>query len=105
MGLDLRPYLARRPPGVPARLRPEREMTHYHCLDWLAMCLTFCAIYWLGNKSRIGFTVMMLGNLLWCVIGLWAGSYAMVVANLGFFSMNVRGFVRWAPPGDTAKPG
>jgi hypothetical protein len=80
-------------------------MTHYHCLDWLAMCLTFCAIYWLGNKSRIGFTVMMLGNLLWCVIGLWAGSYAMVVANLGFFSMNVRGFVRWAPPGDTAKPG
>ena len=80
-------------------------MTHYYGLDWLAMSLTFCAIYLLGNKSRIGFTVMMLGNLLWCVIGLWAGSYAMVVANLGFFSMNVRGFVRWAPAGDTGKPG
>ena len=79
-------------------------MTHYHGLDWLAMGLTFWAIYLLGNKSRIGFTVMMLGNLLWCVIGLWAGSYAMVVANLGFFSMNVRGFVRWAPPERTGKP-
>jgi hypothetical protein len=80
-------------------------MTHYHGLDWLAMCLTFCAIYLLGNKSRIGFTVMMLGNLLWCVIGLWAGSYAMVAANLGFFCMNVRGFVRWAPPERTGEPG
>jgi hypothetical protein len=87
------------------RAEKEIEMTHYHGLDWLAMCLTFCAIYLLGNKSRIGFTVMMLGNLLWCVIGWWAGSYAMVGANLGFFSMNVRGFVRWAPSERTGKPG
>lgn len=25
-------------------------------------------------------------------------SYAMIVANLGFFSMNVRGYLKWAPP-------
>jgi hypothetical protein len=24
------------------------------------------------------------------------GSYAMVIANLGFFSMNIRGFIKWA---------
>ena len=59
------------------------------------MCLTFTAIYLLGNKSRLGFVVMMLGNLLWCFIGFWAESYAMLIANLGFFSMNVRGFVKW----------
>lgn len=71
-------------------------MSHYSGLDWLAMCLTFSAIYLLGNKSRVGFAVMMLGNLLWCVIGLWAHGYAMIIANLGFFAMNVRGFIRWA---------
>ena len=60
------------------------------------MCLTFSAIYLLGNKSRLGFIVMMLGNLLWCFIGLRAESYAMIIANLGFFSMNVRGFIKWA---------
>jgi hypothetical protein len=71
-------------------------VSHYNGIDWIAMCLTFSAIYLLGNKSRIGFVVMMLGNLLWCFIGLWAESYAMVIANLGFFSMNVRGFIKWA---------
>ena len=73
-------------------------MTHYLGLDWLAMALTFTAIYLLGNKSRIGFVVMMVGNLSWAVIGLWAHSYAMVLANLGFLSMNVRGFLKWAAP-------
>ena len=71
-------------------------MTHYLGLDWLAMALTFTAIYFLGNKSRIGFAVMMVGNLCWAIIGLWAHSYAMVLANLGFFSMNVRGYLKWA---------
>jgi hypothetical protein len=83
----------------------EIKMSHYHGLDWLAMCLTFCVIYLLGNKSRTGFTVMMLGNLLWCVVGFWDRSYAMIIANLGFFTMNVRGFLRWAAPEDTDKQG
>ena len=72
-------------------------MTDYLGLDWLAMVLTFSAIYLLGNKSRYGFLIMMAGNLCWSAIGVWAHSYAMVLANLGFFLMNVRGFVKWAP--------
>ena len=73
-------------------------MTQYFGVDWIAMCLTFAGIYFLGNKTRSGFVIMMLGNLCWTVIGLWAHSYAMIIANLGFLSMNVRGFVKWAPP-------
>lgn len=72
-------------------------MTQYFGLDWLAMCLTFSAIYLLGNKSRAGFVMMILGNLCWSAIGVWANSYAMVIANLGFLAMNLRGFVRWSP--------
>lgn len=80
------------------------DMTEYLGLDWLAMCLTFTAIYLLGNKSRSGFVVMMLGNLCWSAIGLWAGSLAMIIANLGFFAMNVRGFLRWSPsPPESAR--
>lgn len=73
-------------------------MTQYFGIDWLAMSLTFVAIWLLGNKSRHGFLIMMAGNLCWSAIGLWAHSYAMIVANLGFFSMNVRGYLKWAPP-------
>ncbi|HSD38502.1 MAG TPA: hypothetical protein VLC92_13400 [Rhodocyclaceae bacterium] len=72
-------------------------MTQYFGIDWLAMSLTFAAIYMLGNKSRKGFIAMMLGNLCWAAIGTWAHSYAMIIANIGFFSMNVRAFVRWVP--------
>ncbi len=73
-------------------------MSQYFGVDWAAMCFTFAAIYLLGSKKRGGFLVMMLGNMLWCAIGLWAHSYAMVIANLGFFSMNARGFWKWSTP-------
>lgn len=72
-------------------------MFQYLGLDWLAMLFTFGAIYLLGSKSRAGFLVMMVGNLCWAVIGIWAQSYGMLIANVGFFAMNVRGFVKWAP--------
>jgi hypothetical protein len=72
-------------------------MTQYLGLDWIAMIFTFTAIYLLGNKSRNGFLVMMAGNLCWAAIGIWAQSYAMLIANLGFFSMNLRGFAKWTP--------
>ena len=72
-------------------------MTQYFGIDWLAMCLTFSAIYFLGNKSRNGFLLMMAGNLCWSAIGVWAHSYAMVIANIGFFSINVRAYLKWSP--------
>ena len=67
----------------------------YFGIDWLAMVLTFIAIYLLGNKSRYGFVIMMGGNSCWTVIGLLANSYAMVIANIVFFIMNTRGYIRW----------
>ena len=73
-------------------------MSTFNGIDWLAMCFTFAAIYLLGSKRRSGFVVMMVGNALWCAIGTWAHSHAMVIANLGFFAMNLRGFVKWKPP-------
>ena len=70
-------------------------MTKYFGLDWIAMCLTFAAIYLLGNKNRLGFAVMIAGNLCWSVIGIWASSYAMILANMGFLAMNARGLTKW----------
>jgi len=79
-------------------------MFQYLGLDWIAMLLTFSAIYLLGNKTRNGFLVMMAGNVCWSVIGVWALSYGMLLANLGFLAMNVRGYLKWAPPPAT-RPG
>ncbi len=75
---------------------PELSLIKYFGVDWLAMLLTFAAIYLLGNKSRIGFPTMMCGNACWIAIGVFSGSIAMVLANFGFLVMNVRGWIKWS---------
>lgn len=67
---------------------------HYG-IDWLAMALTFFAIYCLGNKQRYGFCIMMVGNACWITLGFKFESLGMIAANIGFLAMNLRGFVRW----------
>jgi hypothetical protein len=67
----------------------------YYGFDWAAMLLTLLAIYMLGDKRRLGFVVMIVGNLSWVVVGVLAESLAMIVANLIFGAMNVRGIVKW----------
>ena len=67
----------------------------YFGIDWLAMMFTFMAIYLLGNKSRYGFAIMIAGNACWVVVGVLTSSVAMIIANIGFFVMNSRGWYRW----------
>lgn len=67
---------------------------HYG-LDWLAMLLTFIAIYSLGNKQRRGFVIMMAGNTCWIILAFKFQSLGMILANVVFFAMNLRGFIRW----------
>lgn len=79
---------------------------HYG-LDWIAMVLTFFAIYSLGNKRRYGFVIMMLGNTCWMILGLKFQSLGMILANGIFFAMNLRGVILWkraADPAQTAPP-
>ena len=70
----------------------------YFGIDWLAMMLTFLAIWQMGNKNRIGFILMMSGNLAWASIGFLMGSYAMIIANVIFCSMNIWAFIKWSTP-------
>ena len=60
------------------------------------MMFTFFAIYTLGNKNRNGFFIMMLGIASWIIIAIRVDSLAMALANLVFFILNLRGFLRWS---------
>lgn len=68
----------------------------YYGVDWIAMVLTFLAIWQIGNKNKIGFVLMMFGNSTWIVVGYLTGSLAMVIANLIFISMNIRAIIKWS---------
>lgn len=68
----------------------------YYGIDWLAMVLTFCALWQIGNQNKMGFTIMMAGNSSWIAVGLLTHSLAMVAANTVFLGMNFRAIVKWS---------
>ncbi|MCE2571214.1 nicotinamide mononucleotide transporter [Motilimonas eburnea] len=74
------------------------DIWQYHGIDWLALVLTFLAIWQIGNKNKIGFILMMCGNTSWIAIGFLSDSMAMMMANVIFFTMNVRALVKWSQP-------
>lgn len=71
-------------------------MLEYYGLDWAAALLTFAAIWMLGNQSRLGFVLMIAGNAFWIATGLLGNSWGLMVANLAFIALNVRGLIRWS---------
>ena len=71
------------------------DYLQYYGVDWLAMVLTFLAIWQIGNKNKIGFMLMMCGNTSWVFVGVLTESVAMVIANIIFFAMNVRALLKW----------
>ncbi len=74
----------------------EAPLTHYWGVDWLAMLFTLIAIYFIGNKSRVGFVLMIGGNIAWIILGFLSQSLAMIIANVLFAAMNLRAIYQWS---------
>jgi hypothetical protein len=56
------------------------------------MLLSLAAVWMLGNKNRWGVAAFVVANATWLVVGSMASSYGIVIGNLAFLVMNVRGF-------------
>ncbi len=72
----------------------------YYGLDWLAMGASLLAVYLLGQKNRLGFAAFIAANATWVAVGLLAASHGIVVGNVVFLGLNVRGWLRWRPAGE-----
>ena len=68
----------------------------YSGVDWFAMTVTLIAIYFIGNHSKSGFYLMIVGNLAWIALGFLSHSLAMIIANLLFAIMNIRAIYLWS---------
>lgn len=78
------------------------ELFKYFGIDWLAMTFTFLGIWQVGNKNPAGFIIMMFGNTCWMGLAILTESIAMILANFGFFAMNMRALRKWTRPSITA---
>ena len=73
------------------------DIFEHYGLDWLGMILSVIAIYFLGNKKRQGFLLMMAGNVAWIGFGCIVNSSATIIMNVVFIGMNIWGFNKWSP--------
>lgn len=70
-------------------------LVRYDGLDWLATVASLASIYYLGDGRRVGFTLGMLGAVLWCAFGVMAGSVAGALLNALLLGLFMRGYRKW----------
>ena len=70
-------------------------MGKYYGTDWLAMCMAFLFIYYIGERKRYGFIYGILASIFWLIFSFLAQSIANVIANVVFVFLNIRGYMYW----------
>lgn len=64
-------------------------------LDWGAMIFSLMALYLIGRRNRLGFLSFIVANVCWVSIGYLTMSFAIIVGNLIFLVLNLRGYWSW----------
>ena len=68
----------------------------FYGIDWLATVCGLMGVYLLGNKNKYGFLVFMLASLSWIAVGVFVGSFAIIIGSAIFFIMHLRGWFNWS---------
>jgi hypothetical protein len=65
------------------------------------MLVTVWASWYVGSarkrRRKLGFWLFLLSNLLWCIWGLLAHAYGLIVLQVFLTGMNVRGLMKCEP--------
>ena len=67
----------------------------YNGVDWVAMVVTVFALYYLGNKQRVGFLLGVASAILWLIFNVMIESAAGILANAIFAVLQLRGYWKW----------
>lgn len=80
-------------------------IVRYYFIDWIALVLNALAIYLLGKKKKIGFSLGVVANIAWIIFGILAHSMATVVACTIFVVLNIKGWWNWTREQVSVKAG
>ncbi|MGB7207554.1 MAG: nicotinamide mononucleotide transporter [Pyrinomonadaceae bacterium] len=67
----------------------------YFGIDWVATVAGLTGVYLIGNKNKFGFLIMMIASLSWMTVGFMIQSLALILGSGVFFSLHVRGWIKW----------
>ncbi len=68
---------------------------HFYGIDWVATVAGLTGVYLIGNKNKFGFLIMMIASLSWMTVGFMVQSLALILGSGVFFSLHVRGWIKW----------
>ena len=68
----------------------------FYGIDWLATVCGLTGVYLLGNKNKYGFLVFMMASLSWIAVGIFIGSFAIIIGSSIFFIMHLCGWFNWS---------
>ena len=77
-------------------------MTFFY-IDWVATICSLVAAYCIGNQQRNGFLLFMFANIAWIGVGALGHSVAIIIGNVLFFLLNLRGYRRWGKNSPAAR--
>ena len=72
--------------------------------DWVAMSASVTGLILPERKSRWVFVSFMVANVARIVCGLLLPTMPILLGNLVFLGLNVRGFLAWTPPAQARDP-
>jgi hypothetical protein len=72
------------------------ELARYYGADWIAMVLSVASLWMLGSRKRNGFVIMAVGNAAWIIYGALAGNLPIIISNIIFVVLNLRGYFNWS---------
>jgi nicotinamide riboside transporter PnuC len=78
-------------------------VARYYFIDWIALVLNAAAIYLLGKKRRLGWSLGVGANIAWIGFGILAHSAATVVACSIFVALNIKGWWAWRAEGTPSR--
>ncbi len=76
--------------------RQRRKGLDVEAIGWVAAVFELAGVYVIGNRSRIGFVLSAVGNVLWIVFVLLSSqSWGLLLVCPVALVLNFRGWRRW----------
>ena len=72
-------------------------------MDWIAGALELVGNWLIGNKSRVGFLINLLGCLVWIAAALHLKVYGLLLVVVPALFINIRNWMKWRKPVGMAK--
>ena len=73
------------------------DLLRYNGADWTGFALTLGSLYLLGDHRRVGFLLGAVASVAWAAFSIQAESTPTLIANIVFFTLNLRGWAKWRP--------